>query len=91
MDSPVVIEPQLAPESAPFVQMADSLHAMAQPLTILRGALGAMQLSGKVAPENERYLEMSSMQIERLCEMLSNLRNLVDAAQLEAGHTSRNR
>ncbi|HUB29878.1 MAG TPA: hypothetical protein VL967_09275 [Terracidiphilus sp.] len=65
-------------------ELANGFHAMAQPLTILRGALGALALTGAVAPASQRYLEMSSLQIDRLCGMLSTLQGLLDTAQCEA-------
>lgn len=56
---------------------------MAQPLTILRGALGVLQLSERVATEDRRYLEMSVAQIGRLCDMMTNLRNLLNATEFD--------
>lgn len=71
--------------SAPLLaQLADGLHAMAQPLTILRGAIGAMQLKEKGATEDWRYVDMSAAQIGRLCDMIAHLRSLLDVAQSEA-------
>lgn len=64
-----------------LAQLADGLHAMAQPLTILRGAIGAMQLSERGASDDRRYVDMSAAQIGRLCEMLASLRSLLDVAQ----------
>jgi hypothetical protein len=64
-------------------QLGKSLHAMAQPLTILRGATGALQLSSGISVPDRRYVEMCSAQAERLCEMLAGLRDLLDAAAPE--------
>lgn len=64
--------------------LADGLHAMAQPLTILRGAAGALQLSSSVSVADRRYVEMCAVQAERLCEMIASLRDRLDAAQDEA-------
>jgi hypothetical protein len=61
----------------------EGLHALAQPLTILRGALGALTMRGAVAPESSRYLEMSNTQVDHLCNLLSGLRNLLDGVQFE--------
>jgi hypothetical protein len=75
------------PPLALGAELANGLHAMAQPLTILRGALGALTLAKAVAPGSERYLEMSSVQVERLCAMLASLQGLLDTAQLVADST----
>jgi nitrogen-specific signal transduction histidine kinase len=64
--------------------LAQGLHAMAQPLTILRGAAGALQLSPSVSVSDRRYVEMCAVQAERLCEMIVGLRDRLDAAQSEA-------
>jgi hypothetical protein len=64
-------------------ELAERLHAMAQPLTILRGAAGALQLSSGLAGSDRRYIDMCSAQAERLCVMLAELRNRLDAAQSE--------
>ncbi|HEY6489216.1 MAG: hypothetical protein WCC26_08370 [Terracidiphilus sp.] len=66
--------------AALYADLANGLHAMAQPLTILRGALGALAMVNAVAPEHERYLEMSTREIERLCDMMFCLQGLLDAA-----------
>jgi hypothetical protein len=70
-----------------YAELANGLHAMAQPLTVLRGAMGALILAKGVAPGFERYLEMSSTQVERLCDILGSLRGLLDAAQFDAQST----
>jgi nitrogen-specific signal transduction histidine kinase len=68
-------------------QFAEGLHGMAQPLTILRGAVGALQLSSRVGPEDRRYVEMCVTQTDRLCALLSRVRDLLDSAQVgEAGN-----
>jgi hypothetical protein len=74
----------IAVPAALLAQLADGLHAMAQPLTILRGAIGAMQLAERGASEDRRYVDMSADQIGRLCDLLANLRSLLDVAQSEA-------
>ena len=76
---------EITPSSSLLAQLADGLHAMAQPLTVLRGALGALQLWDRAAAaERQRYVEMSATQTERLCDIMCCLRSLVDAAQIEA-------
>ena len=69
---------------AVYAELANGLHAMAQPLTILRGALGAMSLAPTGASGQERYLDMSNKQMDRLCDMMAGLQGLLDAALFEA-------
>jgi hypothetical protein len=65
-------------------ELDEGLHALAQPLTILRGALGALTIRGAVRPETAtRYLEMSNTQVDRLCNLLSGLHNLLDGVRSE--------
>ena len=66
-----------------YAELANGLHAMAQPLTILRGALGAMSLAAPCVSSQDRYLEMSNKQMDRLCDMMSGLQGLLDAALFE--------
>jgi hypothetical protein len=63
-------------------ELDQGLHALAQPLTILRGALGALTMRDAVpAQAASRYLEMSNTQVERLCSLLSGLQNLLDGVR----------
>ena len=64
--------------------LALALHAMAQPLTVLRGALGALALRGTSAPGADRYVALSHTQVEHLCSLLSSTRILLDSFQSEA-------
>lgn len=65
-------------------EFVEGLHALAQPLTILRGALGALTMRGAVRPEaDSRYLEMSNAQVDRLCSLLSGLHSLLDGVRSE--------
>jgi hypothetical protein len=57
---------------------------MAQPLTVLRGALGAWKLRGALEAEKDRYLEMTSRQVERLSNLLSCLQDVLDTAENDA-------
>jgi hypothetical protein len=59
-------------------ELDEGLHALAQPLTILRGALGALAMRGAVSQEASRYLEMSNAQVDNMCDLLTGLRNLLD-------------
>jgi hypothetical protein len=67
-----------------------ALHAMAQPLTVLRGTLGTLKHRGTSASDAERYLEMSHRQVERLCDLVSGMRNLLDTVQFDAVCTATN-
>lgn len=64
--------------SCPYSGLANGLHALAQPLTVLRGALGAWKLRGAAEAGNDRYLEMSSKQVERMSDLLGCLQDLLD-------------
>jgi hypothetical protein len=64
--------------------VADGLHAMAQPLTILRSSVAASVAPEFDAGRRQRYLEMSVQQIERLCGLFECLQDLVIAGQFEA-------
>ena len=75
---------EIEKSSEVLAQLAEGLHAMAQPLTILRGALGALQLEQGGEAENRRYVEMSNVQTGRLCRLLTNLRSLIEFAQFPA-------
>lgn len=56
---------------------------MAQPLTVLRAAMGALILREQIEPANRRYYEMSSQQVERLCDLMSGVQTLLDCYQSE--------
>ncbi|MGA2569256.1 MAG: hypothetical protein ABSF23_01940 [Terracidiphilus sp.] len=70
--------------------LGNGLHAMAQPLAVLRGALGALAMRGRVAADSGRYLEMSIQQVERLCSTMNRLSGLLDAHQSGAARTKVN-
>jgi hypothetical protein len=61
-----------------------ALHAMAQPLTVLRGTFGALSLRRPSASDTERYFRMSHTQVERLCGLMTSMRGLLDSAQCSA-------
>ncbi len=71
-----------------FSELAHGLHAMAQPLTILRGAMCAMTLHEPVPPADRRYLEMSTKQVDRLCDLMAGMQSLLHAAQNAAEYAS---
>jgi len=82
------VDASTMPQSALLSNVAEGLHAMAQPLTILRGALGALALRGAIGAEGQRYLAMSTTQVERLCNLLCNLRALLDLEESSASRTT---
>jgi hypothetical protein len=65
-----------------YADLADGLHAMAQPLTILRSALGLLSVSDETEAARKRYLDLSLTQINRTCSMFVSMQNLV-ASRLE--------
>ena len=67
-------------QACPYVVLANGMHAMAQPLTVLRGALGAWKLRGSMRAESDRYIEMSAKQVERMGELLSCMQDVLDTA-----------
>lgn len=62
---------------------AQALHAMAQPLTVLLGTLGALKMRGASGPDAGRYLEMSHTQVERLCGLMTGVQCLLDQVQCD--------
>jgi hypothetical protein len=64
--------------------MAEGLHAMAQPLTILRSAVAAAAGPSVAAMSQRRYLDISNQQVERACSLFECLQDLVIAHQMEA-------
>ena len=60
-------------------EVADGLHTLAQPLTILRSAIAMMAMGKDGGTENKRYLELSVRQIERTCQLFSSLQDLLAA------------
>lgn len=75
--------PATSPFACPYAGLKNGLHAMAQPLTVLRGALGAWKLRGATGAESDRYLNMSTMQVERMVGLLSCLQDVLDPADGE--------
>jgi hypothetical protein len=69
--------------ACPYTGLTNGFHAMAQPLTILQGALAAWKLRGSSAAESDRYLQMSVKQVARLTDLLSSLGDVLDVADGE--------
>lgn len=67
-----------------FADLSNGLHAMGQPLTILRSSVPASAVPGVDATKQRRYLDISSQQIERACSLYEVLRDLVIASRCEA-------
>jgi hypothetical protein len=63
----------------------DGLHALAQPLTVLRSVVLTAINSEISAQDRQRYLEMSVEQVEGACQLFQTLRELVFAWQNAAG------
>jgi signal transduction histidine kinase len=64
--------------------LAARLHGLAQPLTILRGAIAASARAGISAERQAHYLQLSGEQVERACAIFEELQDLVLAARPEA-------
>jgi len=64
--------------------MSQGLHAMAQPLTILRSAVAALTAPGVTAVDRKRYLELSIQHVERTCGLFECMQELVIASQIQA-------
>jgi hypothetical protein len=64
-----------------FEEIAEGLHALAQPLSGLRSAVELMNMLP--AEEGKRYRQMCAAEIERACEMFGCLQGLVSASTSE--------
>jgi signal transduction histidine kinase len=64
--------------------MAEGLHAMAQPLTILRSTVAASAAPGVTPAGQRRYLELSTQHVERTCGLFECLQDLVIASHVKA-------
>jgi len=67
-----------------LADIVNGLHAMAQPLTILRVAIEVLSLPEGGAVDHGRYVGISARQIERTCNLFSSLQDLVTANLREA-------
>jgi len=57
--------------------VADGLHALAQPLTILRSAIEMIGVSRRSGSDIERYVELSTEHIKRACELFETIQGLM--------------
>lgn len=69
-----------------YADVADGLHAMAQPLTVLRSAVEMLCFPGAVV-NRDHYLRLSAEHLERTCSLFSALQSLVVARVLQAKRT----
>jgi len=67
-----------------YADVAEGLHAIAQPLTILRSSVASLAAPGLTPVHLRRYLHISSQQVERACDLFDCLQDLVIANQVEA-------
>jgi hypothetical protein len=64
-----------------YANLTNGMHAMAQPLTVLRSAVAACSMPGVTAEAREFYLNVSSEQVERACAQFLSMRELLIATQ----------
>ncbi|MGB6745988.1 MAG: hypothetical protein WBE38_20230 [Terracidiphilus sp.] len=68
----------LREEHAQFcAEVADGLHALAQPLTIVRSAIAMLATAKDGGTGCERYVDLSARQIERTCQLFSSVQSLL--------------
>jgi hypothetical protein len=64
-----------------YTGMAEGLHALAQPLTILRSSIAAANSAGITQERQRYYLDISKSQVDRACELFASLQQLAISAQ----------
>jgi hypothetical protein len=67
-----------------YADVVNGLHAIAQPLTILRASIEVLNLPEGGAIDHRRYLDISARQMERTCHLFACLQDLVLARLNEA-------
>ena len=85
MGACVAVEPQ--DRALFFAHMTEGLHAMAQPLTILRSSVPALAAADVSPAKQQRYLELSVRQVHRACTLFECLQDLMIAGQTQADCT----
>jgi signal transduction histidine kinase len=65
-------------------ELANGLHAMAQPLTVVRGAIEVLRMPAAADRDPARYLNFASQQIERACQLFDCLQDLMTLRLMEA-------
>jgi signal transduction histidine kinase len=58
------------------VEVAEGLHALAQPLTILRSAIEMIGVCRRSGSDIGRYVELSTEHIKRACELFDTIQSL---------------
>ncbi len=64
--------------------LANGLHAMAQPLTMLRAAIEVLALPQSAGIDRRRYLEISAGAVDRTCHVFGRVQDLVAVTTIEA-------
>jgi light-regulated signal transduction histidine kinase (bacteriophytochrome) len=67
-----------------LAHMTEGLHALAQPLTILRSSVPALAAVDISPAKQQRYLELSVRQVHRACSLFECLQDLMIAGQTQA-------
>lgn len=65
-------------------ELAEGLHALAQPLSVLRSAVELLVLAERTGFDRQRYLEITAQQTKRTCEMFSSIQDLLVSATKHA-------
>ena len=64
--------------------LANGLHAMAQPLTMLRAAIEVLAMPQSAGIDRQRYLDISSGAMDRTCRVFAHVQDLVTTSMVEA-------
>ena len=64
--------------------LIEGMHAMSQPLTILRGSFGATDVAGQSIEDLRKLVRRSAREVERVCVLFNYLRQFVEIERLEA-------
>jgi hypothetical protein len=64
-----------------YANLSNGMHAMAQPLTVLRSAVAACAMPGVTEEARQFYLNVSSEQVERACAQFLSMQELLIATQ----------
>jgi hypothetical protein len=60
-----------------LAEVADGLHALAQPLTILRSAIEMIGVCQRSGASSQRYFDLSAEHIQRACEQFAAIQGLI--------------
>jgi signal transduction histidine kinase len=67
-----------------YASLAEGLHALAQPLTILRSSIPALCREEAGTEKQRNYLRISKYEVERACELFGAMQDLLIAARSHA-------